>query len=364
MKGKISWLLICVGILFHHSSLLAQAKISFDKNIHDFGEIQESDGDAEVVFEFTNTGNKPLSLTSVKASCGCTTPDWSTEDVAPNKKGYINVKYSTKNRPGVFSKTISVRTNGVPQVLVLTIKGNVIARPKGPKDWYPMEVGNLRFKTTHFVFNNIKNTAKDTLSSIIYNQGKSPIELYIDQIKVPSHVKVWSNKTTVAVKDTVILYLSYDASLKTDYGYIFEYFQIPTSDINQPKKRINISAHIKEDFSAVANKKEEWPKSSFDKRKHDFGVMKALDKASTKFTITNDGKSTLLIRKVKASCGCTATKPNKTELAPGESTTLDVTFTAGNYNRSVTKSITVITNDPDHPENTLQISADVKSAEE
>ncbi|ANQ49362.1 DUF1573 domain-containing protein [Flammeovirga yaeyamensis] len=364
MKGKISWLVICVGILFHHSLVFGQAKIQFDKNIHDFGEIQESDGDADVVFEFTNTGNKPLTLTSVKASCGCTTPDWSTDPVAPNAKGYINVKYSTKSRPGKFNKTISVRTNGTPQVLLLSIKGNVIPRPKGPKDWYPMEMGSLRFKTTHFVFNNIKNTEKDTLSTIIYNQTKNPIELYYDQVKLPKHMAFWGDKSTVAAEDTLVVYLSYDASQKTDYGYIFEYFQLPTSDVKQPKKRINISAHIKEDFSSVADKKAEWPKATFDKKKHDFGEMKALDKASTMFTIKNDGKTKLLIRKVKASCGCTATKPNKTELAPGESTTLDVTFTAGNYNRSVTKSITVITNDPDHPENTLQISADVKSAEE
>ncbi|NLR90261.1 MULTISPECIES: DUF1573 domain-containing protein [Flammeovirga] len=365
MKAKFSSVLLLVfSIFFGMSNSYGQGKIQFEKTVHDFGDINEEDGDAKVIFDFTNNGNKPLKLTSVKASCGCTTPNWSTDPVAAGGKGFIEVSYSTKNRPGTFNKTISVRTDGQPQVLLLTIKGNVIPRPKGPKDWYPMEIGNVRFKTTHLVFTNIKNTDKDTLSTVLYNEGKSEIAINYKDAKTPDYVKVWGSKDKLASEDTATLYISYDAALKGDYGYLFEYFQLPTSDIKQPKKRINISAHVKEDFSNVSKDQSTWPKVEFNTKKHEFGEMKALDKKSTAFKITNKGGNELIIRKVKASCGCTATKPQKTQLAPGESTTLDVTFTAGNYNRKVTKSITVITNDPDHPETTLQIEADVKTAEE
>ncbi|MBB6459166.1 DUF1573 domain-containing protein [Flammeovirga kamogawensis] len=364
MKNNIIYpflIFLCYSMLSLNT--YAQSKIVFEKTVHDFGDINEIDGDADVIFDFTNQGNKSLILTSVKASCGCTTPNWSTDPVAVKEKGFIQVSYSTKNRPGPFTKTISVRTNGTPQVLLLTIKGNVKPRPKGPKDWYPMEVGNLRFKTTHVVFGNILTTEKDTLSTIIYNQGDLPIKLKFDEVKVPEYIKVWGSADKLSPKDTVTLFISYDAAMKNDYGYLFEYFQLPTNDMNTPRKRINISSHIKEDFSEVENSGTQ-PEVSFDKDVIDFGIMKALDKEKGSFTITNNGTAELIIRKVKASCGCTATKPQKTQLAPGESTKLDVTFSAGNYNREVTKTISIVTNDPKNAEKTLSIKANVKSNEE
>ncbi|NME68536.1 DUF1573 domain-containing protein [Flammeovirga aprica] len=359
-KIYISFTILFFTVL--SNPLLAQSKIVFDSLVHDFGDIKEEDGDAQTIFDFTNQGNKPLKLTSVKASCGCTTPNWSSEEVAVKGMGYVQVSYSTKNRPGPFTKTISVRTNGNPQVLVLTIKGNVIPRPKGPKDWYPMEIGNLRFKTTHILIGNILNTGKDTVSTVIYNQGVSPVNIKYGEVKVPEYIKVWGTKDKLTAKDTATVFISYDASMKEDYGYLFEYFQLPTSDLDSPKKRINVSAHIKEDFSGLAEDGSS-PAVEFDKVTQQLGEMKALDKKSAAFTISNTGTSELILRKVKASCGCTATKPQKTTLAPGESTKLDVTFTAGNYTRQVKKSITIITNDPKKPETTLYIEADVKSTE-
>lgn len=356
---------ICFSIFIFSvvgNKTFAQSKIVFDSLVHDFGEIKEEKGDASTLFKFINKGNKPLQLTSVKASCGCTTPDWPTTQIPVNGEGQIQVSYSTKNRPGPFTKTISVRTNGNPQVLILTIKGNVIPRPKGPKDWYPMEVGNLRFKTTHLLFGNILNTQKDTVSTIVYNQGIASIKLKYEELKLPEYIKVWGNDSKIGVNDTTTIYVSYDAALKNDYGYLFEYFQLPTSDLDTPKKRINISSHIKEDFSSQ-EVSEGAPEVIFDETSKKLGEMKAMDKKSIVFNITNNGDKELILRKVKASCGCTATKPQKTALKPGESTTLDVTFTAGNYNRQVKKSITIITNDPVNPETTLWIEADVKTAE-
>merc|ERR1712065_55845 len=100
--------------------------------------------------------------------------------------------------------------------------GNVIPRPKGPKDWYPMEIGNLRFKTTHLLVGNILNTEKKTVSTILYNQGESPIKLKFEEVKVPDYIKVWGSDDRIGVKDTVTVFISYDATMKDDFGYLFE----------------------------------------------------------------------------------------------------------------------------------------------
>lgn len=109
--------------------LLAQSPaIKFEKSVHDFGSIQEKDGIATVVFEFTNTGDAPLVISRVQASCGCTTPTWTKEPVMPGEKGAITVAYNPYARPGNFAKSILVHHNGDSKPFNLTIRGNVIPK--------------------------------------------------------------------------------------------------------------------------------------------------------------------------------------------------------------------------------------------
>ena len=87
--------------------------------------------------------------------------------------------------------------------------------------------------------------------------------------------------------------------------------------------------------------------------------MKQGEKKSTTFTLTNNGKSDLLIRRVRSSCGCTAVAPSKSVIAPGESAPINVTFDSRGKRGRQSKSITVITNDPKNPTTTLRISSNV-----
>ncbi|MCD7914942.1 MAG: DUF1573 domain-containing protein [Tannerellaceae bacterium] len=108
-------------------SLAAQdnAVISVKESTHDFGEIMESNGPVSHTFVVENTGDMPLVITRVVASCGCTTPKWTKEPIAPGKSGNIAVTFDPKGRPGPFSKTISVYSNGKSGSYILTIRGDV-----------------------------------------------------------------------------------------------------------------------------------------------------------------------------------------------------------------------------------------------
>lgn len=100
-------------------------KIEFSKLEHNYGQIQKG-GDGNCEFTFTNTGNEPLILSNVRASCGCTTPSWTKDPIMPGQTGTIKVRYNTNNVGG-FTKTVTVTSNAVdvPRV-VLKIKGNVV----------------------------------------------------------------------------------------------------------------------------------------------------------------------------------------------------------------------------------------------
>lgn len=126
-------LLVLVMVFFASLSIQAQVNptsaqdsIVFDKMAHDYGTIvQGSDGNCE--FKFVNKGKAPIILNNVKASCGCTTPEWTRTPVAPGGTGSIKVAYNT-NIAGAFNKTVTVDSNAKNTPVVLLIKG--IVTPK------------------------------------------------------------------------------------------------------------------------------------------------------------------------------------------------------------------------------------------
>jgi len=113
------------------SAVFAQQEgpaISWDKTVHDFGVFKEEAGIQTAKFDFVNTGNAPLYLTNVKASCGCTATDYTKEPIQPGAKGYVTASYNPANRPGKFNKSITVTTNEFQPTSVIRITGEVIPK--------------------------------------------------------------------------------------------------------------------------------------------------------------------------------------------------------------------------------------------
>ncbi len=100
--------------------------MKFKNEVHDFGNVKEGDK-AEYEFTFVNTGKKPITIQNVTTTCGCTSPHWSKEPVAPGKKGTVMVSYSTPGRVGPISRQVTVMTDAGNKVL--KISGTVVAKP-------------------------------------------------------------------------------------------------------------------------------------------------------------------------------------------------------------------------------------------
>ena len=101
----------------------AQAEITFETQVIDYGTIQKGD-DGLREFKFTNTGSSPLLITQVRSSCGCTIPKKPTDSIPPGAEEIIEVQYDT-NRVGPIRKTITVSSNATTSVIALQIKGLV-----------------------------------------------------------------------------------------------------------------------------------------------------------------------------------------------------------------------------------------------
>ncbi|MGL4993827.1 MAG: DUF1573 domain-containing protein [Bacteroidales bacterium] len=106
------------------------SQVEFVSKVHDFGTFSEDLGTVSCEFVFKNVGKTPVVINRVAASCGCTTPDWPKEPIAPGKSSKIKTTYSAKNRPGSFNKSVSIYTSDSTTPLVLSIKGVVTPSSK------------------------------------------------------------------------------------------------------------------------------------------------------------------------------------------------------------------------------------------
>ena len=98
------------------------------------------------------------------------------------------------------------------------------------------------------------------------------------------------------------------------------------------------------------------PKISVKKDHHDFGTIVEGEVVTHKFEITNTGTAELIISQVRASCGCTAAKPDKMNLKPGEKTFVKVDFNSENRLGPQEKFVYVSSNDPINPEYKLSFT--------
>ena len=333
--------------------------IKFESTTFDFATIKEEKGVATCVFKFKNIGKQEVQVLSVRPSCGCSTTEYTKESIKPGGSGVVKVTYDPANRPGVFNKSIAVTTNdpAAPNV-TLFIKGNVLPKPKTKEQLFPVQQGNLRFLTNHLSFNLTDNETKvDTLK--VYNAGKTKIELKF--INLPKFVTVLSPavmKVDAGAESKIIV--KYEAAKRNEIGFVYDKFTINTNDSTQLEKIVYLSANISEDFSKLTPEQlANAPMLSIDKEEFDFGRVLVGEVVDHYYVLKNEGKSKLVIRKVKASCGCTATQPEQMEIEPGRSTRIKASFNSAGRVGQQHKTITVITNDPKRSNITLTIKGDV-----
>jgi len=354
------------SVLLIYNLSISQQKgpvISFEKEIHDFGNINEEKGPVTYKFIFTNTGAEPLIIRNVKADCGCTTPGWSKEPILPGKKGFVSAQYNPKNRPNTFNKNVTVQSNATPESKSLRIKGNVIPKPKEITDIYPYDMQGLRMKSPQIPINRIAHNAKKTVAIEVVNNTNSPQELTFKNI--PNHIKIIAEPSTLKPKEKGNITATFDANLKNDWGYVNTRVNVNINGKSDKKSYFNVSATIYEDFSQLTEEeKANAPKIEFKEKLYDFGQIKQRTNVEHDFVFTNTGKSDLLIRKVNAGCGCTAVTPKETTIPPGGTSSIKAIFKSGTHKKSQTKSIDIYINDPTQSNIKLRIKAFVIPPEE
>ena len=358
-KLSILFLLLFAG--FAVSGQMAVTTMKIAETQHDFGTFKEEAGRQTHDFIVTNTGKQPLVIQNIVASCGCTTPEWTKSPIAPGGTGKVTAIYDPKDRPGVFSKTLSVYTNTKPEVTVLTIKGEVTPREKTVEELFTFPVGGVRFESIQLAFTNIKKTEKKIRVMQVVNTSAEPVKIEFEN--VPAHLTLKVNPETLKPGQKGLVEGTFDATKNPSWGTTTDLVRIKLNGVPQNNQYYYVSANLVEDFSKLS--KEELanaPVFKLDATTVDLGKIKGSTQNEVEFKFTNAGKSDLFIRHVRATCGCTAIQEGQQGIGikPGQSSSIKATFNSGGYNGKVTKAIYVYANDPLKSEVVLMLSADVE----
>jgi len=357
-KAVLAIIALCLLVANPMFSQGKKAKANFAVSNYNFGKIKEDAGPVGYNFEFTNSGSEPLIITNVTASCGCTTPTWTKTPIAPGGKGFVRAEYDPMNRPGIFNKSISVFSNGEEAKIDLIIQGDVTPRQRTVEDNYRYAMGDMRLITNHVAFAKLGNTEIKTETVEVINTGQTPLKL--GAAKVPAHLKVTFEPTTIPPGKTGKIIVVFDAKVRNDWDFVMDRFFVTINGTEDLNNRMNVSASIMEDFSKLTEaQKANAPLIEFNSKSFEFGTIKAGEKVNYVFKITNKGKSDLKLRKVNASCGCTLVKPDTDTVKPGQSTEVKVEFNSVGISGVQNKTITVITNDPNNSKVVLWVKGTV-----
>lgn len=331
-----------------------KAKIEFEKTSHDFGTISETGGPAVYDFIFKNTGDAPLILNSVRASCGCTTPSWSRQPIAPGQTGSVKVSFDPRHRPGRFNKSVTVNSNASNAVSSLSIHGTVTSKPADPYAAYRYTVGKLKITANSLNLGSINNTDVAERAIDMINTGAEPIT--VAATADASFMTVTAIPATLKQGEKGKIVVKYNAKAKKDWGFVSDKINITVTP--DAKGEISVVANIKEDFSKV--NPEEAPIASFSETSAELGVLTKNTNHKHEFYIQNNGKSDLIIHKIKTSDNTITANPARSVIKPGKKTKVNIVLKTDEQPGKKVKIISFTLNDPKNTIVSYKLSGEIQ----
>jgi hypothetical protein len=114
---------LITGLAF--SQTVDSVAFKFEEEKFDFGDINQGQ-QVEHIFKFTNTGVKPLVISNIVTSCGCTAPTWPKNPIPPKGNGEIKIDFNSAGKSGKQNKVITIMSNAVGNPNHIVITANVL----------------------------------------------------------------------------------------------------------------------------------------------------------------------------------------------------------------------------------------------
>jgi hypothetical protein len=134
--------------------------------------------------------------------------------------------------------------------------------------------------------------------------------------------------------------------------------KIFSNDPENPQLSLTITGTVVVEDKVTENR----PIVHFPETEHNFGKVTEGSVVEYTFKFKNAGGSSLNVKDIRTSCGCTAALVSKEKLQPGEEGTIRIELDTKNRSGKMSRTITVMTNDPVDPNKVLTVYAEIEKA--
>ncbi len=333
--------------------------VRFDHEKWNFGDVAEDGGKVEHTFVFTNVSSKPVVVLDVTSGCGCTTPSYSRKPVMRGEKGEIVVSFDPMNRPGHFSKGISVQISGSTEPVTLLVEGVVTPRVKSTEELYPFDMGGgVRFDSNFRAFAYVGRGERVEESIGWINTSGRDVRLSFEELERSGMLRIEAPRMLKAGEKGAIV-IAYEVPSDSDrYGTLSDVLGV---DIDGRRARTMLSVHaIAVDRHDPAADDMSSPKGELSKKFIKFGDVKhgrTVADASVEFA--NMGDNELVIRAVEwqsKALKCSLKAGDR--IAAGGKTVVKFTLDTSEVDYGVwVDRVRIITDDPSRPMQTLRVTA-------
>lgn len=335
-------------------------KAVFDAVEWDFGTIEEVNGPVTHIFTFINKGSRDIVITRVSASCGCTATKYDRSPLKSKGSASIEVRFDPRDFSGPVRKSVSVAVSDgrEQQFIQLEVSADVIPRPRSIEDEYPLALNDgLRASGLHVPFGYIEHGTVRTDTIGLVNNSEKELRLSAEYIAGTGFLKV-GIPPIIKPGEKALMTVTYDLrAAGSVYGMVSERIFLIVNG-RQSNLPVNVNAIVVDDFSGVD--KTIAPKLSMDPVFHSFSDVARGENISKEVTISNTGRTPLIIRSVSARKNTESDLKEGTVIMPGGNITVTVTLAVPKDAYGVISGgITIISNDPERPMREFRTAAEV-----
>lgn len=326
---------------------VAQSRLTFDSQVHDFGQVLLGKGAVQCTFEGRNTGKEPLAIQSVTTSCGCTNVKWDHNAVNPGAVTRITATYTNDEGPYPFDKVLTVKVAGEAKPILLHLRGTSVKEILPLDKVYTIRFGNaLGLTQTAFKAPNVEQgTSKGDECRIANLSGKA-VKVDFSAVTDGLSLRVEPNPIPAGSEAT----LHYTVAARPGVWGFNDYAATLVEDGRSTGRCISVRALTCENFSGLTKEqKSAGPRPIFAESTYSFGHKRAGAVVSAKFTCTNKGAAPLKVYKVDSDRGGVSSTAFPV-VKPGESGSFTVTFDTGGMPKGeALVMLTLTTNSPLRP---------------
>ena len=316
----------------------------------DLGTILEEQGVRKVTFDFTYRGDSLFYIGEVEAECGCTTVEFTKDTLRKGESGSLQLTFDPSSAAGFFSKLVVVR--GISEAIQdsLFIEGTSVPYPSNLSRAYPFRLNGLGFRLKKVNMGDVFDNVPKVKFVEFFNFGENFFEKNKFAFNAPNHIRLEQVQDFVRPQERGLIKLTYDSKGKNDLGFVEDMVSFSWNSESTELITLQVLADLFEYFPPISKDKlADSPQLMIQEPVLDLGEISSKTVVRKTITLTNPGKSDLLIRKIQGNCECLSVEIPKNTLSPGESMELSLVLDPIGRRGIDQRNIYIFSNDPVNP---------------